>query len=505
MTQNAPLIARLNQRVSGLFTAGENGVHSVNTDLLDKAPRNDVRQIQKQLSEAGLYVGEGHKYYMDGRSGGMMDHALRVAGDRTQAAAFITQTSLTDTDLSKLDVMYLQTSLNGWRQSDKPLKVDGEFGKRTAEALRDFLRENPEHAQNMAPSLKAKLDKLAPPSETRPQAAPNAGVATPTTSNVQTFHPEVTLLMKTNPERIPYIEKAMQYAQEGGIDPIRYANQIMTESAFRVDPAENRSKARGIAQFTESTARQVGLTPAERLNPDKALRASVGLMKELETRYGGDAVLAEASYNGGPGAVKFAQRVGGVTNGEEWIAFNQRRHDAKNNQATAPGAWHNETLHYVKSNDPDLWSEAQWKRELRNLGGRVEMPEHIAAKFRGEQTPALAPHQIAANAGLRLAEPAPAAPVVAATPPSLPSLVGSGIDLSRVVMPGNPAVTTTNLTDADRIQMRLNEAFATAAQPSIIDMVKNAPSLMLPQTEQREPESIWSPSVKPTGYTPGLN
>ncbi len=88
-------------------------------------------------------------------------------------------------------------------------------------------------------------------------------------------------------------------AQRWNVSAALLAAQIMAESNF--NPFARSSKgAVGISQFTEATARSLGL--ADRLDPVASIDAQAHLMRDLLRRFGAVS-LALAAYNAGPSRV----------------------------------------------------------------------------------------------------------------------------------------------------------------------------------------------------------
>jgi hypothetical protein len=84
------------------------------------------------------------------------------------------------------------------------------------------------------------------------------------------------------------------------------AAQLYAESNFNPF-AQSPAGAQGIAQFMPGTARAYGLT--DPFDAEKAIDAQARLMSDLLERFDGEAALALAAYNAGPGAV---ERYGGI-------------------------------------------------------------------------------------------------------------------------------------------------------------------------------------------------
>lgn len=129
-----------------------------------------------------------------------------------------------------------------------------------------------------------------------------------------------------------------QAAVKADISADLFSNLIEQESNFGVqgdqyNPAiKSPTGATGLAQFTKSTARRMGLQVDdaidERTIPEKALPASAKLLKGLLDRYNGDEALAIAAYNAGPSAVSTYRKTGSappvVVNGETVVSSEQK-------------------------------------------------------------------------------------------------------------------------------------------------------------------------------------
>jgi soluble lytic murein transglycosylase-like protein len=95
-------------------------------------------------------------------------------------------------------------------------------------------------------------------------------------------------------------------AASNGIDPALLKGLVSQESGF--DPnARSGAGALGLTQLMPGTAASLGVTNP--LDPAQSLQGGAKYLREQLDRFGGDARLALAAYNAGPGAVA---RYGGV-------------------------------------------------------------------------------------------------------------------------------------------------------------------------------------------------
>ncbi len=95
-------------------------------------------------------------------------------------------------------------------------------------------------------------------------------------------------------------------ARRHGVDPALIAGVIEAESGFNAK-AVSPAGAQGLMQLMPSTARGLGV--ADALDPAQNVMGGAKLLRQLLDRYKGDARLALAAYNAGPGAV---DQYGGV-------------------------------------------------------------------------------------------------------------------------------------------------------------------------------------------------
>lgn len=87
-----------------------------------------------------------------------------------------------------------------------------------------------------------------------------------------------------------------------GIDPDLAVRLFMTESAGKKDAMSPKGAA-GLGQLMIPAAKEMGLSPEDRFDPNKNIPASVGYLKKQLGKYGGDPEKALAAYNWGPGNV----------------------------------------------------------------------------------------------------------------------------------------------------------------------------------------------------------
>ncbi len=109
-----------------------------------------------------------------------------------------------------------------------------------------------------------------------------------------------------------YQTLATSYAQQAGIDPQVFVNQIQAESGFNPN-AVSPAGAIGIAQFMPQTAAGLGLNPKD---PIASLRAAASYDARNLKTYNGDYAKMLAAYNAGGGSVNNAVS----QYGSNWLA-----------------------------------------------------------------------------------------------------------------------------------------------------------------------------------------
>ena len=99
-----------------------------------------------------------------------------------------------------------------------------------------------------------------------------------------------------------YEDRIRAEALRQGIDPDLAVRMFVTESGGKKDAVSPKGAA-GLGQLMIPAAKEMGLTPAERFDPDKNIPASIGYLKKQLVKYNGDPEKALAAYNWGGGNV----------------------------------------------------------------------------------------------------------------------------------------------------------------------------------------------------------
>lgn len=108
-----------------------------------------------------------------------------------------------------------------------------------------------------------------------------------------------------------YEADVIKEAKRQGIDPNLALHVLYKETGNLKDPESARSKAGalGVMQLMPATAKELGVNP---MDPYENIRGGIGYLKKMYDKYG-DARLAAAAYNAGPGNVdKALKRAGGL-------------------------------------------------------------------------------------------------------------------------------------------------------------------------------------------------
>jgi hypothetical protein len=99
-----------------------------------------------------------------------------------------------------------------------------------------------------------------------------------------------------------YEDRIRAEALRQGVDPDLAVRMFITESGVKKDAVSPKGAA-GLGQLMIPAAKEMGLTSAERFDPDKNIPASIGYLKKQLVKYNGDPEKALAAYNWGGGNV----------------------------------------------------------------------------------------------------------------------------------------------------------------------------------------------------------
>ena len=97
-------------------------------------------------------------------------------------------------------------------------------------------------------------------------------------------------------------EMVLAKAKKYGIDPNIAMRMVRQESQFN-PKAESKVGAAGLTQLMPNTAKEMGMSPEDRYDPEKSLEGGFKYLNKLRNQYGGDYEKALAAYNWGQGHV----------------------------------------------------------------------------------------------------------------------------------------------------------------------------------------------------------
>jgi hypothetical protein len=97
-------------------------------------------------------------------------------------------------------------------------------------------------------------------------------------------------------------EMILAKAKKYGIDPNIAMRMVRQESQFN-PKAESKVGAAGLTQLMPDTAKEMGMSPEDRYDPEKSLEGGFKYLNKLRNQYGGDYEKSLAAYNWGQGNV----------------------------------------------------------------------------------------------------------------------------------------------------------------------------------------------------------
>lgn len=213
------------------------------------------------------------------------------------------------------------------------------------------------------------------------------------------LHPALYEQLQTSLPAWSYLRLSFEAAKIYDLNPILFANQIFHESdRYSADVIRgdrlSRTGAVGISQIQpESAGNAYGMSDDDYRDPRRAIFFAARIKCDMKKKFRSDEILALVGYNGGivgkkkgePGPVEYAGNMlkifTGEMTGDLWLTFNEKRHKERNNAKKYPGAWHNETLKYVKTITGTGWPDYMIARAERQQGEGYLASEADTAKF----------------------------------------------------------------------------------------------------------------------------
>ena len=190
--------------------------------------------------------------------------------------------------------------------------------------------------------------------------------------------------MQTDANVRQMVQWTFEAAEKHGLDAKLLANQYWQESGFN-PMAKSGAGAKGVAQFMPGTGKGYGLhSDKDFYDPKKSIFAGAHHMADMTRKHGSQS-LALVAYNGGSGAVHFAEKsLGRDVTVADWMGFMQRERETKG-IVSADGKklnnlWRVHSFEYVQKIDSAYWSPEKYAkaaakqdsilREQFAMGGR---------------------------------------------------------------------------------------------------------------------------------------
>lgn len=198
------------------------------------------------------------------------------------------------------------------------------------------------------------------------------------------LNPDLLKKMQTDANVRQMVQWTFEAAEKHGLDAKLLANQYWQESGFN-PMAKSGAGAKGVAQFMPGTGKGYGLhSDQDFYDPKKSIFAGAHHMADMTRKHGSQS-LALVAYNGGSGAVHFAERsLGKDVTVAEWMGFMQRERETKGthdaNGKKMGNLWRVQSFEYVQKIDSAYWSPQKYAmaaakqdsilREQFAMGGR---------------------------------------------------------------------------------------------------------------------------------------
>lgn len=375
---------------------------SVDLDMINEAEPEEQKALYTQLAQKNLVPPSAKDPEQRIQ---LLRHGMGIAIFPEMAGADILAHTLPENNLTPLQIMKTQASLN--RLGYDVGNIDGAFGRKSANAIADFLDEYPNESNYASGTVinslgrylpKEKMDILFEGNEAyKTNKAEPDNLPRRTAQGYVLMNPEMLRAMETNDDIRRYVNIAQSAALDpkhgrGVLDPNMFANQLWQESLKLIHAKPSRGTgitsdagAVGIGQFLPSTGARYGLDTAEKLaDPVLSIQAAARHMRDLTEKHG-DQRLALVAYNGGDGAVSWIAKKypdGHKLKYEEWEQHATAEHDRHGPPKTRKerGLWRNETRNYPREIVSDHWAASRVQRALSMEANQKQMykPEENA-------------------------------------------------------------------------------------------------------------------------------